>query len=107
MFQVLLGSERQERIGRIRSRLGERFAVAFDVQELVHLLAGDLLFVERAQDQQRRAGVLQRSRGVRIVGERPGAHDQRMGQADPEIRRREIHHFSFVSGLGAASESVC
>ena len=85
--------------GAKRPRLGERIAVAFGVEERVHLLAGDFLFVQRAQHQQRGAGIFERPDGVQIVAERSGADDQRMGQAHPEVRGAEIHHFSLESGL--------
>ncbi len=69
------------RLGREAARLGERVAVALDVEERVHLLAGDFLLVERAQHEQRGAGVFERLDRVEVVAERPGADDQRMGQA--------------------------
>ena len=89
------GPSDQFGLGREAARLGERVAVALGVEEGVHLLAGDFLFVQRAQHQQRGAGVLERLDGVEIVAERSGADDQRMGQAHPEIRGAEVHHFSF------------
>ena len=87
------------------SRFGERLVVALDVEERVHLLAGDLFFVERAQHQQRGAGVLERPDDVEVVAERPGADDQRMRQAHSEIGGAEIHHFSFVRRAWRGSSS--
>ena len=95
MLEILVRPERHERLGREAGRLGRQVAEALDVQELVHLLAGDFLFVQRAEHQQGGAGVFQRLGDVHFVAERPCADDQRMRQAHPEIGRAEVHYSSF------------
>jgi hypothetical protein len=78
MLEILVRPERQQRFGREAGRLGHRVAEALDVHELVHLLAGDFLFVQRAEHQQGGARVFQCPGDVHLVAERPCADDQRM-----------------------------
>src|SRR5262249_58419554 len=85
--------------------VGERLAVALVVEERVHLLAGDFFFVERAQHDQRGAGVLEHPDPVQLVAQWPGADDQRMRQPHPEIGGGEIHYVSISSGFACSSSS--
>ena len=103
MLEVLVGPERQLGLGREAAGLGERIAVALDVEEGVHLLAGDFLFVQRAQHQHRGAGVLERPDAVEIVAERSRADDERMGQPHPEVGGAEVHYFSLASASPGSS----
>ena len=78
---------------------------ALDVEEVVHLVGDDLLFVERAQHEERNAGVLERFRRVEFVGKRSRPRDERVGQLQSEVRRSEIHHFPFGSAGSASVRS--
>src|ERR1044071_8159742 len=106
MFQIFVRAERHDLFGRVSPRLRKRIAVALGVEEVVHLLAGDFLLVERAQDQEGSAGVFEGSDGVQIVTERAGADDQRMGQTHAEVAGAEIHHFSLESEWTGSSSVV-
>jgi hypothetical protein len=68
--------------------------VAFSAEECVHLLTGDLFLVHRAQDDRGGARVFERLDHAEVLVERPRSDDQRMWQAQAQVRRAEIHHFS-------------
>ena len=55
------------------------------VVEVRHLLAGDLLFEQRAQNDGRGAGVFELPDAVEVVGSGDAARHQRMRQLHPEI----------------------
>src|SRR4029453_17371178 len=98
MLEVLLRSQGQNRFRSITPSLGERIGVALDVEEGVHLLAGNFLFVQRAQDQHRGARILEGLDLVQVIAERPRPDHQRVGQAHSEICGAEVHYFSLASG---------
>src|SRR5262245_53893275 len=106
MLEILVGAERQLGVGQEAARFGHRVADRFDVHEVVHLLAGDFLFVKRAQDQQRGAVVLEGLRDVDVVAERARADDQRMRQPHPEIGRAQVHHSSLSPPPGMAASNA-
>ena len=71
VVHILVGPH-NEQIGvrKVTRGFGERLAVAVLVEQLRHLLASDLLFEQRAQDNGRRSGVFQLPRRVDLVAQR-------------------------------------
>ena len=74
------------------------------VEEGPHLLARDLLLEEGTQHEGGGSLVFEPLHQIEVVGERARAHDQRVGKAHPQIRRRGAHFASFA-GTGAVASS--
>jgi hypothetical protein len=105
VLEVLVGSEREQRLGREAPGLGERLAVALRVEEGIDLLTGDLLLVQRSKDEHGGARVLELPHPVEIVAERPGTDDQGWGRGSRD-RSSEVHHSSFPSAAGGSASSA-
>ena len=92
LLEVLAGPE-GEVVGlrEVGERLGEALLVHLHVVDHALLFVGDLLLEQRAQDDGRRAGVLEPLHPVELVGHRRGAGHQRVGEAEAKIRCRQVH----------------
>src|SRR5204863_3694375 len=101
VLEIFIRSGGQQWIRKIRFRFCRGAAMTVAVEVRRHLLAGDLFFIERAQNQCGGARVFELLYVIEIVRQRArSADDQWVWQRHSEICRRQIHCFTSPFPLG-------